>query len=98
MSLDPFEMYEWRKAMEYYEDDAGELRIRGITPIFGTDEMTYNRRCRIDDLAPDRSLGIIAAYEYLAARVTHINTTIAIPALGIMIIALMLAVVAWAVR
>lgn len=57
-----------------------------------------NQLSLIDDLAPDRTLGVIAAYEYLAARVVKLNTTIAIPAIGILIIALCLAVVAWAVR
>ena len=80
--------------MFYFE----ERLMKKCEVILPIQEMTYSRRMRVDDLAPDRSLGIIAAYEYLAARVTHINTTITIPALGIMILALMLAVVAWAVR
>lgn len=67
-------------------------------PIFGIPEMTYSRRQRVDDLAPDRTVGILAAYEYLEGRAMKLNMGIAVPALGIMIIALMLAVVAWAIR
>ena len=86
MGLDPDDIFFWRKAMK---------KCELILPI---QEMTYNRRCRIDDLAPDRSLGIIAAYEYINGRISNLNATIAIPAIGILIIALMLAVVAWAIR
>jgi hypothetical protein len=67
-------------------------------PIFDIPLQTYAERQRVEMLAPDRTVGVIAAYEYLQHNRTRINTSIAIPALGIMIIALMFAVVAWAVR
>ena len=79
----------------FYFEERLMKKCEVILPIV---EMTYNRRMRIDDLAPDRSLGIIAAYEYINGRISNLNATIAIPAIGILIIALMLAVVAWAVR
>ena len=75
-----------------------EEGLMKCTPIFDIPLQTYAERQRLDALAPDRSVGITAAYEYLSSNRTRINTSIAIPAIGIMIIALMLAVVAWAVR
>ena len=66
--------------------------------IFDIPIQTYEERQRLDALAPDRTLGVIAAYEYINGRISNLNASIAIPAIGILIIALMLAVVAWAVR
>ena len=83
-------------SLELLRFDEGLMKkCEVIVPII---EMTYNRRCRIDDLAPNRTLGVIAAYEYNRSKEREINTAIAVPAFGIMIIALCLAVVAWAVR
>lgn len=60
--------------------------------------LDYSQHMRINDAAPDRTVGILAAYQYLEGRAMKLNMGIAVPALGIMIIALMLAVVAWAIR
>lgn len=86
MGLDPDDFYFWRKAME-------KLR-----PIFDIPIQTYAERQHLEMLAPDRSIGITAAYEYLQNHVTKINVGIAIPAIGLLILALMIGVVAWAVR
>ena len=67
-------------------------------PIFDIPIQTYEERQRLDALAPDRTVGVMAAYEYLQHHVTKINVGIAIPAIGLLIIALMIGVVAWALR
>jgi hypothetical protein len=79
-------MYEWREAME-------KLR-----PIFDIPLQSQSQRDTLEMLAPNRTTGVVAAYEYLQNHVTKVNTSIAIPAIGILIIALMFAVVSWAVR
>ena len=85
MGLDPDDLYFWRISMDKCRQ------------IFDIPIQTYSERQRLDALAPDRTIGVVAAYEYLQHHVTMVNTSIAIPAIGILILALMFAVVSWAV-
>ena len=75
-----------------------EEKFMKCRPIFDMPLQSQSQRDTLEMLAPDRTIGVVAAYEYLQHHVTKVNTSIAIPAIGILIIALLFAVVSWAVR
>jgi hypothetical protein len=79
-------------SLDLLQFEEGLMKCR---QIFDIPIQTYAERQRLEMLAPDRSVGIAAAYEYLQNHVTKINVGIAIPAIGLLIIALMIGVVAW---
>jgi hypothetical protein len=86
MSLDPDEIYFWRKVM-----------MNKCRPVFDAPMLSYAAREKIEMLTPDRTVGVIAAYEYLSNRMI-IHASIVIPVILLVVLAIGIAVVAWAIR
>jgi hypothetical protein len=83
-------MYEWRKDMGKCE------------PIFAMPLLPYVERRRLEMLAPDRSAGIEAAQAYVdrkdRKRTVKIEATVILPIALIVVLLIVLALSAWAIR
>jgi len=86
MSLDHESFEEWRKSM-------GTTR-----PMFDMPSMSLTQRKTLDALAPDRVPGVEAAMKYLGTRAHIVSSSVFVPAAILVIIAIGVAVIAWAVR